>query len=1033
MNDVRLLLVIVCLTVLSVAAASEYRGQVTFGGFPVPGATVTVTQDSKTFSTVTDQQGQYFFPDLADGTWTVEIQMTGFATIKQDAVVASNVPAAAWEVKVLPLAEIKAEIQPAAAAGNRTPPRVVEKEAEPQGQLTPSESASQDEESQLATPGLLINGSLNNGAASPFALLPAFGNNRNGGKGMYRFGLGAVLDNSSLDAAPYSLSGQRTPKPVYNRITGLATFGGPLQIPHLFQNGPYVFAAYQWTRSVNATTASALLPDAAERNGDLSRAGGPLGQAAPIFDPTTGLSFSGNTIPQNRISPQARALLNYYPAPNFSGSAQYNYQIPLVTDTHQDALQSRFDQTIGQKNEFYGGFAFLSTHTSTPNVFGFLDDTSVLGISTNATWWHRLSQQLFVNLGYRYSRLGTRLTPYFENRQNVSGEAGISGNDQDPMDWGPPSLTFASGVAGLSDSNSSFGRNQTSAVSSSLQWNRGPHNITFGADFRRQEFNDLSQQNPRGTLTFIGAATGEAAGVGGVNGSAFADFLLGIPDTSAVAFGNADKYFRESAYDAYGNDDYRVRPGFTLNAGIRWEYGAPIAELYNRLVNLDVAPGFAAVSPVLASDPVGALTGQRYPNSLIRPDASGIEPRVGIAWRPISGSSTVIRAGYGIYYDTSVYQAIATQMAQQAPLSKSLSVQNNAGCALTLANPFSACPSVTLDTFGVDPNFRVGYAQNWGLSLQRDLPGSLQLTATYLGTKGTRGPQEFLPNTYPPGAANPCPTCPVGFAYFASNGNSTREAGQIQLRRRLKSGFAATLQYTYAKAIDDDSLLGGQGAASAQSTTVLPWQGLGLGASSQTSQSPAVIAQNWRDLRAERSLSAFDQRHLLGLQLQYTTGMGLGGETLLSGKKGALFKEWTFLNQITLGSGLPETPVYLAAVPGTGFTGSVRPDYTGAPIYAAPTGLSLNPAAYDAPPSGQWGNAGRFSVIGPAIFSLDASIGRTFLLHGRYNLDFRLDSTNALNHPTFTSWISTINSAQFGLPAAANPMRSVQATLRLRF
>jgi uncharacterized GH25 family protein len=94
MNNVRFLLVIACLTVYSRAAASEYRGQVTFGGFPVPGATVTVTQDSQTFSTVTDQEGQYSFPDLTDGTWTLEIQMTGFAAIKQDVVVA-NAPAAA--------------------------------------------------------------------------------------------------------------------------------------------------------------------------------------------------------------------------------------------------------------------------------------------------------------------------------------------------------------------------------------------------------------------------------------------------------------------------------------------------------------------------------------------------------------------------------------------------------------------------------------------------------------------------------------------------------------------------------------------------------------------------------------------------------------------------------------------------------------------------------------------------------------------------------------------------------------------------
>ena len=86
-------------------------------------------------------------------------------------------------------------------------------------------------------------------------------------------------------------------------------------------------------------------------------------------------------------------------------------------------------------------------------------------------------------------------------------------------------------------------------------------------------------------------------------GSDFADFLLGIPDTSSIAFGNADKYFRESVYDAFLNDDWRISPELTLNAGVRWEYGAPITELYGRLVNLDIAPGFAAVAPVVASDP----------------------------------------------------------------------------------------------------------------------------------------------------------------------------------------------------------------------------------------------------------------------------------------------------------------------------------------------------------------------------------------------------------------------------------------------
>src|SRR5207248_1480280 len=121
------------------------------------------------------------------------------------------------------------------------------------------------------------------------------------------------------------------------------------------------------------------------------------------------------------------------------------------------------------------------------------------------------------------------------------------------------------------------------------------------------------QQDPRGTFTFTRASTqGSAAStsVGGADLADFADFLLGVPDTSSIAFGNADKYFRESVYDAYITDDWRIRPEFTLNAGIRWEYGAPITELFGRLVNLDIASGFAAVAPVVANDPFGPLTGQ---------------------------------------------------------------------------------------------------------------------------------------------------------------------------------------------------------------------------------------------------------------------------------------------------------------------------------------------------------------------------------------------------------------------------------------
>jgi hypothetical protein len=391
----------------------------------------------------------------------------------------------------------------------------------------------------------------------------------------------------------------------------------------------------------------------------------------------------------------------------------------------------------------------------------------------------------------------------------------------------------------------------------------------------------------------------------------------------------------------------------------------------------------------------------------------------------------VIRAGYGIYHDTTVYLDPVLKLAQQAPLSKSVKQQSGASCPLTLANGFISCVSTTGQTFGIDPNFRVGYAQDWNFALQRDLPGSLQLTATYLGVKGTHGPQQFLPNSYPLGAPNPCPACPSGFVYEMSGGNSTRHSGQVQLRRRLRAGFTALLLYTYSKSIDDDAFLGGQGHTSGAAQSNLS-DNQTLTLSSSPAQT-AAVAQDWKDLRAERSLSSFDQPHLLNLQVQYTTGQGLEGGTLLHGWPGRLMKEWTLFSRVNAGSGFPETPIYPAAVPGTGWTGPLRPSLTGAPIYASQGHTHLNASAYAAPVDGAWGTAPRNSIRGPNTFSLDGALQRTFRPTSRFYLDARVDTTNLLNHVVFDSWNTVVGNTQFGQPVAAGQMRSVQTTLRLRF
>jgi hypothetical protein len=766
-----------------------------------------------------------------------------------------------------------------------------------------------------------------------------------------------------------------------------------------------VFFGYQRLVDHTATTQSALVPTLLERGGDFSQSVDALGRPIQLIDPSTGRRFSNDVISNARLSPQAQSLLQYYPTPTLDAGGRYNYQTPVLVGTHQDSAQARGTYSINGRNQLFGNASFQRTTTDAGNVFGFTDSTHLSTLDAAMNWSHRFSQFLSARFRYQYTGQSTDVRPFFADRVNVSGEAGISGNNQDPANWGPPALTFSSGVAGLGTAQFAANDTATHAFGVEILKTIPRHTFTIGADLRPQYVGIVSQQDARGTFSFTGAATG----------SDVADFLLGIPATSSIAFGNPDKRLRATNADAYINDDWRVTPTLTINAGVRWEYESPFTESQNRLVNLDVAAGFTAASPVTAAAGAGETTGQHYPASLLHDDRGGVQPRFGMAWRPVPGSSLVIRGGYGIYRNTNVYQSLALFLAQQPPFSKTLSVANSAATLLTLANGFSTASGASSNTFAVDPDFRVAAVQSWQLSAQRDLPGSLTIVGTYLGSKGSHLMQEFLPNTYPAGAVNPCASCPVGFVYLTSGGSSLRNAGQIQLRRRLRNGLTATAQYTLAKATDNAAAF------------------LRAGDGLQTTSAAGFIAQDWHDLDADRGPSAFDQRHQVVAQLQFTTGMGIGGGALLDGMRGRLFNGWTVATQLNTGSGSPQTPLFLTIVPGTGVTGTVRADLTRVAADQIPSGYYANPAAYGAPASGQWGSAGRNSITGPAQFAFNGGLSRAFLLSNRVTLDWRLDATNLLNRVTYASINTIVGSPQFGLPVQANTMRRLQTSVRLRF
>ena len=1007
----------------TLGAAADHTGKVTLTGVSIPGATVTAKQGEKTLTTITDQGGVYRFTEIADGVWTITVSMAGFETMTREVTLPSSAEGV-WELTLLPIEKIVGTLP--------TPRPVTAPAATPSGSQTrntsktpapaaPQQGFQRAGVSQVSTPppapatgdeapvdptgigsaaGLLINGSVNNGATTPFAQPRAFGNNRPNQRSLYSYASGIQLGNSSWDARPYSFTSGDTRRPSYTDAQFLGSFQGPVKIPGL-RNRVNVFLGYQGTSDTNSSTQSARMPTDLERQGDFSNSVNALGQPIQIIDPTTGQPFAGNRIDPTRLSREALALLAYYPTPNTEG--RYNYQTPLVNTSRSDNASARLGYSINNRHQLQGTIGVQRTSGDSTTLFGFEDAREGYGVDAQVNWSFRLSQFLNMRSRYQYTRSKNTALPFFSGLSNVSGDAGIAGTDQDPLNWGPPSLRFATDMAGLSDGLYSRSLTNVHIVGSEIQSFRGRHTITAGGEFRRIANDVFSQENPRGRFEFTSARSG----------SDFGDFLLGLPQTASIAYGNADKFYRSNTYAAYVTDDWRMSPSFTMTLGVRWEYESPITERLGRLVNLDVAENFTDISPVSASDPTGTLTGQEFPESLVRPDKGGFQPRLGIAWRPVPGSSLVVRAGYGVYRNSNIYQSIATQLAQQPPLSTSFSIGHSSAHPLTLADAFLVGQTLgqasTLNTFAVDPDLRVSYAQNWQASLQRDLPMSLTVNATYLGAKGSNLMQAFVPNSYPVGFVNPCLTCPTGFRFVVSNGRSIRHAGQVQLRRRLRNGFTSSIQYTLAKSMDNAGSFGG---------ATIDGQ---------------ALAQNWLDLEAEYARSNFDQRHQIVASFEYTTGAGILGGTLLDGWRGRLFKDWTFTSQITTGSGTPLTPIFFSPLAGTGIIGGTRPSLTGESADPTIDNSYANPLAFTVPASGEWGNAARNSITGPAQFSMNGSVTRTFRVGERMNLDWRLDATNMLNRVTFAGVYTQINSPQFGLPNRTNDMRRLRTSFRLRF
>ncbi|HYK58388.1 MAG TPA: TonB-dependent receptor [Bryobacteraceae bacterium] len=843
----------------------------------------------------------------------------------------------------------------------------------------------------------------------------SFGNRRRN-QSAYTGSLFINLANSVLNAAPYSLNGQQAFKPSSDRAQFGVNIGGPLVIPKIlnWRRANFYFT-YQGTVSRNPFNQVSSVPTQAERNGDFSQALVNGSKPVTIYDPLSGQPFPGNIIPPSRINQAALGLLQYFPAPTSGGYVQ-NYNLVGATPNDNNNIGTRFNMPLSRKDRLNFNVQYQSRSSQTLQLFGFRDNGSGTGLSAQAGWSHSFAPRVNNNLSVTLSRNTNKNAPFFAYTNNVAAELGIQGTSQDPINYGPPNLSFTN-FGTLSDASASVTRNQTVTFNDTMTYvYKRKHNLAFGFNYNRLEQNSLTYQNARGTYAFSGLTT-SLIGTDGQpvanTGFDFADFLLGFPQSASLRYGSDNNYFRSWSAAWYAQDDFRVLPNLTLNIGLRYEYFAPYTELYGNLANLLLPSGFIGTATLATpANSAGA------PSSLVHSSPHDYSPRFGFAWRPWPKRSTTIRGGYSIFYSGSPYTQIVSQLASQPPFARTVSLSTSVADPLTIQDGFLAQPAVAnglTNTYAIDPNYKLAYAQQWVLAIQNTLPHGFVIETEYLGTKGTHLGVYEQPNQAPPGTsvltaqqqlqiANA-----TSFNYQTDGANSSFNAGQIRVTRRFQRGMSFNALYTYSKSIDNASSFTGTGGTLVQ------------------------FIDNWN---LERGLSSSDQRHRLTLNYTLSSPVGVNGMMRNGGWKTALLTGWTLNGAFTASSGTPLTAKVagnLSNIGGTGVLGTSRAQATGLPITGG-SGQFFNPAAFTAPLDGQFGDAGRNTIPGPFLTSLNMSLNRAFRLgESRRQLQLRLSANNAFNHVVITGYGTTVNSASYGLATAASATRTVNLLLRFNF
>jgi len=784
------------------------------------------------------------------------------------------------------------------------------------------------------------------------------------------------------------------------------TYGGPI-VP----NKLFVFAGYEGLRQTKGEVQFANLPNPVWFSGDLSSV------STPIIDPVTGSPFSGNRIPQSRITPFAAQQLPAVPAPNTTGVNNYRVVRNFTDDT--DTVTARTDYTVTADHTLFGRYIWYDSQQSLPAA---ITDTGQPQAGKNLalgyTWVISRGTVNETRFGYNYSFHGQYAQVPGEDylARNWVSDLGLRNlyGGANPDYYGRPGATIT-GFGGIVPASGS-GANATDwiySVSNATSKVAGAHTLRFGFQAEWRKTDQDTTTGARGGFTFNGRATGGANNPA----NAVADFLLGYCSTCTGTFGGARSTYKSPTFAPFIDDVWRVNNQLTLQLGVRWEYLAPWHEVNDIEGSFDPVTGKIAYHKVPADLPPTLLPlviaeDNYFPAGIVNKDLNNFGPRLGLVYQ--LNERTLLRSGFGLYFDNLNLNEL--QFTRLVPPFSGRYDASPTGTQLVNVADLYPDPrlAATFPTpFSMNPDNVSAYVRQWNVNVQRSFGRQYIVEVAYTGSQSRHEHKRFNLNqptegTAPQAQRLPYPQFAPALLTSSDTGHGDFNGISVRVDKRFSGGLFFTGSYQFSKNEDNNS-----GEIEANDT-----------------------AFAW-DHEADWALSRYDRTHRSSISFGYDLPWGDGKRWLSEpGLVSRLLGDWQLSGAVRMQSGVPFS-VSVSALQNLGSFVPQRADF--AEGREGDKGELEDPtqqrwfdvAAYRVPAAGFQGRAGRNTLRGPAYNRIDLALAKRFPFASTARLEFRVEVFNLFNTTNFGTPASNISNVNAGIISTADDARNAQLSARV--